>query len=263
MKISIMQPTFCPWTGYFAMIKSVDIMVLLDCVQFERRSWQSRNRIKVQDKEHFISLSLQKAPQKTLIKNMRLLNENKWKNTLLKTIYHAYNKTPNFGTLYEILEKALFKFENLSELNIFLIKEFCQILRLKTPIILASTLNLDGFKRERLLLEICKNLGANEYLSPEGSKVYLQKEEAILLFKNAGVKVEYFDFTHPKYTQQGSDFVPYLSVIDLLFNEKSPWEILANSFENENLKNAFKNSDFDDNKSQNLAANMQNWGFAF
>lgn len=229
MKIAIMQPTFCPWVGYFAMIARVDTMVLLDSVQFERRSWQSRNRIKLQNKEHFISLHLLKAPQSTLIKDMCLENDDKWKHTLLKTLQCAYGKAANFRQIYEILAAALFKFQSLSELNIHLITEFARILRLKTPLITASALNVGEFKREVLLLEICKKLGANAYLSPEGSKVYLEKDAARAIFRDAGVSVSYFNFTHPSYTQRSGEFMPYLSVIDLLFNEKDAWGILASS----------------------------------
>lgn len=227
MKIAIMQPTFCPWIGYFKMIELVDSFVLLDTVQFERRCWQSRNRIKLAGKEHWISLHLQKAPQKTLIKDMRLNNEQAWKNTLLKTLHHAYGKSVNFKEIYSILEFGLFHFENLSELNIFLIEQFAGLLKLKTPLIKASSLSLPAVKRENLLLEICKALKADEYLSPEGSKVYL--EPAKDLFKNANINIEYFKMLHPSYTQQNKNFIEYLGIIDLLFNTTNAAQILNDS----------------------------------
>ena len=229
MKIAIMQPTFCPWIGYFKMIELVDSFVFLDTVQFERRSWQNRNKIKLAGKEQWLSLHLQKAPQQTLIKDMRLNNEQAWKNTLLKTLHHAYGKSVNFKEIYSILEFGLFHFENLSELNIFLIEQFAGLLKLKTPLIKASTLSLPKVAREALLLEICKALKANEYLSPEGSKVYLEKESAQELFSKACVSVEYFEMNHPVYKQLGKGFLEYLSVIDLLFNTTNAAQILAQS----------------------------------
>lgn len=232
MKIAIMQPTFLPWIGYFVMIARVDAFVFLDCVQFERCSWQSRNKIKLNGKEHFVSLHLQHASFNELIQNIRLNNEILWRKKLLKTIYHAYNKSENFKEIYEILEYALFHFENLSELNIFLIKQFSLILKLKTPLIKASSLSILPAKKENLLLEICKFLKADEYLSPDGSKNYLEPARA--LFMNKGVSVEYFDMIHPVYTQQNNNFIKYLSVIDLLFNAKNSAQILNKSaFTNE------------------------------
>lgn len=227
MKIAIMQPTFCPWIGYFKMIELVDSFVFLDTVQFQRRSWQGRNKIKLNGKEQWLSLHLQKAPQQTLIKDMRLNSEKAWKNTLLKTLRHSYGKSVNFKEIYSILEFGLFHFENLSELNIFLIEQFAGLLKLKTPLIKASSLSLPAVKRENLLLEICKALKADEYLSPEGSKVYL--EPAKDLFKNANINIEYFKMLHPSYTQQNKNFIEYLGIIDLLFNTTNAAQILNDS----------------------------------
>lgn len=227
MKIAIMQPTFCPWIGYFVMIARVDAFVFLDCVQFERRCWQSRNKIKLGNSEHFISLHLQKAPRSELIQNMRLNDEVAWKNTLLKTLHHAYGKTPNFKEIYDILAYALFHFRRLSELNIFLIEHFAKMLQIKTPFIKASSLDLPLAKREKLLLEICKNVKADEYLSPEGSRTYLDKNEAKALFEDSKIAVEYFAMNHPVYHQQGRGFVEYLSVIDLLCNTTNAAQILT------------------------------------
>ena len=220
MKIAIMQPTFLPWLGYFEMIKDVDIFVFLDCVQFEQRSWQSRNKIKLNDKEFFISLCLKKAPQKTLISNMLLNDEKKWKNKLLLTFHHAYSKALNYARYEMLLREALFNFTHLCDLNIFLITEFCKDLGIKTPLKKASNLKLSG-KREVLLLEICKALKADSYLSPEGSKNYLEKEAARKIFKDSWVEISYFDFVHPVYKQQGKGFLEYLSALDFLMNIKN------------------------------------------
>lgn len=218
MKIAIMQPTFLPWLGYFTMIQRVDKFVFLDNVQFERRSWQSRNKIKLQNREFFISLSCEKAPQKTAIKDIKLSKEPKWKQILLKTFYHAYSKSPFSKRYYELLERALQK-EYLTQCNIFLIEEFCKDFKINTPFLYASNMNLQGVKREDLLLKICKELGADFYLSPEGSKNYLQSEYSLKIFKESGIEVEYFDFIHPEYRQMGKEFIAYLSAVDFLCNE--------------------------------------------
>ncbi|NDJ26720.1 hypothetical protein DMB95_02230 [Campylobacter sp. MIT 12-8780] len=185
MKIAIMQPTFLPWLGYLKMIQSVDAFVFLDCVQFEKRSWQSRNKIKLHGKEHTLSLSCHKAPQSTLIKDINLLDDDKYKLCLLKTIEHAYSKSVNFHTYEKILRKALFSFSSLCDFNIFLISQFCKDLNIQTPLLKASDMSLSGAKKEKLLLEICLKLKATHYLSPPGSKVYLDKPEAKEMFKAA------------------------------------------------------------------------------
>ncbi|TQR33826.1 hypothetical protein DMB92_02790 [Campylobacter sp. MIT 99-7217] len=217
MKIAIMQPTFLPWIGYFKMIESVDCFVFLDCVQFERRSWQSRNKIKLNDEEFFLSLSLKKTSQQTPLNEIYLSEEEKWKNKLLLSFHHAYSKSVHFKRYEDLLSYALFHFQILSELNIFLIQNFCKDLEIKTPLLKASNLNLFG-KKEYLLLEICKALKADSYLSAEGSKSYLAKDEAREIFKNANIQIFYFSFEHPIYHQQGKGFLSYLGVVDFLCN---------------------------------------------
>ncbi|MBT0815333.1 WbqC family protein [Campylobacter lari] len=222
MKIAIMQPTFNPWLGYIYMIQSVDTFVFLDNVQFERRSWQNRNKIKLQDKTFLLGLNLQKAPQKTLLQNILFEKDEKWKFKFLKTIYHAYSKSANFEKYYSVLKKALFKHTHLVQFNMELIRIYCEHLNIKTPILQSSSLNLKNEKKEKLLLEICQTLKADYYLSPEGSKNYLEKDTAKEIFKNANIKIEYFDFIHPTYTQLGTNFIAYLGILDFLFNEKNP-----------------------------------------
>ncbi|EAH6337229.1 hypothetical protein EII69_07655, partial [Campylobacter jejuni] len=110
-----------------------------------------------------------------------------------------------------------------SELNIELIKKFCKELNIKTPIYKVSELKLTKAKRENLLLQICNHFNANIYLSPEGSKNYLENEYSKKIFKENNIKIFYFNFIHPTYTQQGrGDFIPYLSVLDFLFNVDQP-----------------------------------------
>ncbi|MCV3398354.1 WbqC family protein [Campylobacter lari] len=223
MKIAIMQPTFNPWLGYIYMIQSVDTFVFLDNVQFERRSWQNRNKIKLQDKTFLLGLNLQKASQKTSLQDILFEKDSKWKIKFLKTIHHAYSKSINFDKYYNILEKTLFKHTHLVQFNMELIRIYCEHLNIKTPILQSSSLNLKNKKKEKLLLEICQILKADYYLSPEGSKNYLEKDTAKEIFKNVNIKIEYFDFIHPTYTQLGTNFIAYLGILDFLFNEKEPY----------------------------------------
>ena len=222
MKIAIMQPTFIPWLGYFRMISEVDYFVFLDSVQFERRSWQCRNKIKLQDKEFFISLSCQKAPQTTLLKDIKLCTEAKYKDKILKTLHHAYHETYNFEKYICFLKQKFNEYENLSALNIALIKQFCKDLDIKTPLVLSSNLDLAPLKREDLLLQICQYFKATHYLSPVGSKNYLEEEYSKEIFSQNNILIDYFNFDHPIYQQIGKEFIPYLSIIDFLFNIKNP-----------------------------------------
>ncbi|OOX93254.1 hypothetical protein BOP99_02985 [Campylobacter coli] len=204
------------------MIHKVDQFIFLDNVQFEQRSWQSRNKIKLQNKTHFLSLSCQKCSQKTLLSDIKLSKDLRWKNKLLETLRHAYSKSINYQRYFNLIKNCLEKNKKLTDLNIELITQICKDLNITTPLIRASNLNLPEVKRENLLFEICKLFKSDSYLSPEGSRNYLDQECSKNLFKQGGIKINYFDFNHPYYKQQGSDFIAYLSVIDFLFNTKNP-----------------------------------------
>ncbi|HEB9339162.1 TPA: WbqC family protein [Campylobacter coli] len=223
MTIAIMQPTFLPWMGYIYMIQKVDRFIFLDNVQFEQRSWQSRNKIKLQNEAYFLSLSCKKCSQKTLLYDIELSKDLKWKNKLLETLRHAYSKSINYQKYFDLVESCLRKNEKLTDLNIELITQICKDLNITTPLIRASSLDLPEVKRENLLFEICKLFRADSYLSPEGSRNYLDQECSKNLFKQGDIKINYFDFTHPYYKQQGNDFIAYLSIIDFLFNTKNPF----------------------------------------
>ncbi|WP_395167158.1 WbqC family protein [Francisella salimarina] len=223
MKLAIMQPTFNPWVGYFDLINSVDIFVFLDNVQLEKRSWQVRNKVKSNDdKEIFISIPIKKIEHRdnTLI-NTAVINGYDWAKKALKTIKHNYSKSKYFKEVYPFIEKLILNKENyiLSDYNINIIKSVSDKLAIKTSFIRASSINnLEGAK-DKLLLSICKSLNASTYISPKGSSVYLQKNNAGEKYKMNRVGLYYSDYVHPRYSQVGRDFIEYLGIFDLLFNE--------------------------------------------
>lgn len=226
--IAIMQPTFLPWMGYFTMIACVDKFIFLDSVQFERSSWQSRNKIKLQEKEYLLSLSCKKTPLQTKIQDITLNQDQRWKKKLLKTLVQAYSTSINFEKYFSYIERAVLNNSNLADLNIDLITYFCKELNIKTPLFRSSKLNLSTRKREEGLIDICKYFNDDFYLSPQGSKDYLETEFARKLFEDEKINIRYFNFEHPSYTQMGENFIKYLSIVDFLFNTKNPADEFSN-----------------------------------
>mgnify|MGYP006118087633 CR=1 FL=1 len=212
-----MQPIFLPWIGYFSMISKVDKFVLLDNVQFNKRSWQQRNKIKA--KNDFILLTVPVVTKGLITQNIldvRINNSEKYIEKHIASIIHLYSKTKYFNDYAErIFEIYHQKFTLLSEMNIAFIKLFCDILNIKKDIPKASSINISG-KREYLLLNICKYYDAKIYLSAPGSSNYLTETN---LFETNNIKIEYFKYEHPVYHQVNGKFMPYLSIIDLIFNE--------------------------------------------
>jgi hypothetical protein len=220
--VSICQPHFIPWVGYFLMIKKSNRFVFLDDVQYNRRSWQNRVHIRSSlnlNEKKFLSLSVKDNSRSKKINEIFLMEENL--KQFSNQIMNSYRKTINFDFTFNFLE-TFFKKNislDLSEFNILLIKEICKILKLKLNFEKSSKLNLLNYKKEDLILKILKIENAKIYLSNEGSKNYVHES----FFKKENIKVIYNEFDHPVYKQFNStNFLSNLSIIDLLFNSKDP-----------------------------------------
>ena len=188
--VSICQPHFIPWVGYFLMIKKSNRFVFLDDVQYNRRSWQNRVHIRSSlnlNEKKFLSLSVKDNSRSKKINEIFLMEENL--KQFSNQIMNSYRKTINFDFTFNFLE-TFFKKNislDLSEFNILLIKEICKILKLKLNFEKSSKLNLLNYKKEDLILKILKIENAKIYLSNEGSKNYVHES----FFKKENIKVIY------------------------------------------------------------------------
>lgn len=221
-KIAIMQPTYLPWVGYFALMDAVDEFVLLDDVQFARRSWQQRNQIKGPAGAIMLTVPvLKKGKRDQLVNEAEINTESDEAKKHARSIELAYAKAPYWakysaGLLTEITKPRPL----LADYNITLIERIRDDLGIKTTLLRSSTLPIDG-KREDRLVSICQERQAAVYISPTGSSDYLSESDA---FQRAGIKLLYNDYKHPaSYPQLHGEFVSHLSAIDLLLNcgEKS------------------------------------------
>tara|TARA_A100000164_G_C21902195_1_gene771106 strand:+ start:944 stop:1630 length:687 start_codon:yes stop_codon:yes gene_type:complete len=220
--ISICQPHFIPWVGYFFMIRKCNKFIFLDDVQYNRRSWQNRVHIRSShniNEKKYLSLSVKDNTRSKNINQIFLLEENLEES--INQIKNSYRTAINFDFTLNFLENFLKKniSLNLSEFNILLIKEICKILKIKINFGRSSDFNLSNYSKEQLILKILKKENAKIYLSNEGSKKYVHES----FFERENLRVVYNDFIHPTYKQLNSkNFLPNLSVIDLLFNSKDP-----------------------------------------
>lgn len=214
---AISQPNYLPWLGYFEQILYSDIFIFLDNVQFPRREWCNRNRILNNREIMWLTVPIAKTGQNTNINKIKISYEEEWVKNHLKSIEIVYHKSLQFDGVFQIVKKELEKtYEYLSDLNIALIDRVCSYLEIKTKKIRASERNYSS-KRTELLADICKNYEIDYYYTSQGAKVYLDKEISTL--ENVGISVEYQNYQSAAYNQIGSrEFVPYLSIVDLLFN---------------------------------------------
>jgi len=216
MRVAIMQPTYLPWSGYFGLLQSVDLFVYLDDVQFEKRSWQQRNQIKTANGAQWLTVPvLSKGKREQKINEVQIDATSKFSEKHIKSIQHSYRKSPFFHEYSEIIFSAIQKDAgNLAEYNIHIINECKDLLGISTRTVLSSEIKCTGTKSERLA-SICGEVGATEYISPPGSKNYLEQSNS---FDHIGVEVKYFKYNHPKYKQLHGDFLENMSIVDFLMN---------------------------------------------
>jgi hypothetical protein len=214
--VGIMQPTFLPWIGYFEMIDKSDIFVLLDDVQFSKRSWHQRNKIKGPNDLIWLTVPVHsKSKRFQKIKDVLINNQENWGNKMLKSIEVSYVKSPFFDQYFSSISFVLSQdWTFLVELNEVLIRMLMKNLGISTPLILSSSLDIDEDGNQRII-EICKKLSATELYDTAGATDFIDDN----LFKKNGINVTYQSFNHPEYRQCFNDYIPYMSVIDLLFNE--------------------------------------------
>ncbi len=218
MKIAISQPTYLPWLGYFDLIDQVDVFVLLDNVQFEKQSWQQRNRIKTPAGLQWLTVPVMfRGRFGQLIRDVEIRDAEFWRNHL-RAIELNYRRSLFFDRYFEELSSRL-KYTPgglLAELNGRLLEWFMSVLGIQTRVVVSSHLQQAG-RRTELLANICASLGADQYISPLGSAGYLLEEGNMLLDKGVGFVFQHYE--HPEYCQLFPPFLPYASILDLIFNE--------------------------------------------
>ncbi|MBP1917370.1 hypothetical protein J2Z23_004372 [Lederbergia galactosidilyticus] len=217
MKCAIMQPTYLPWAGYFSLLSSVDSFVFLDDVQFSRRSWQQRNRILFNNQEQYLTVPILKGGKdKQLISEVRIDNTKPWRRKHIQTLKQAYMKHPYGKEIVFLLEECINSDHKLlGDLNISIIRKIAKKLDLHPTFHLSSELPMKG-RKSAYLINICHYLNMDTYISPLGSKVYIEEEG---LFSESDIGLAYHQY-HPKpYTQIGSSsFISHLSIVDMLAN---------------------------------------------
>ena len=212
--ISIHQPVYLPWLGFIEKVTSSEKFVFLDDVQFEKNGFQNRNKIRTYDGEMWLTVPV-KVKSQTLLKDVKINYSVDWINKHKKSIIQNYKKAEFFDNYWLELEKIYDeKYEYLVELNIEIIKFLFNKLKIKTKTLFSSELHISD-KGSNRILEICKILNADRYISGISGKKYLLIDD----FERQKIKLEFQNFQHPTYEQVFDPFYPNMAMIDLLFNE--------------------------------------------
>lgn len=230
MKIGIMQPYFFPYMGYWQLINAVDKYVIYDDVNYIVRGWINRNNILLNGQKHLITLPLEGASSSLLINEIKVTSIQKDKEKLLKTIEHSYKKAPYFNEVFPIVKNTLFyESELVSEILVYSIKSIKKYININTEILLSSQLNKDNsLSGEAKIIHICKLLNADSYYNAIGGQDLYDKAN----FEKQNLKLSFVKMNNISYKQLSNDFVPNLSMIDvLMFNSPSSIREMLNDYE--------------------------------
>lgn len=212
MKVSIHQSQYIPWPAYFKKIAISDKFIILDDVQYQKNGVQNRNKLRNKHGEFWLTIPVGGSIQEKI--NEKKCSEMKWKKKHFQSITQSYSKSKGWKAHHEAIEDIfLNSSEYLNEINISFIKYFVSFMEIETELFLSSQMNSSGSKSD-LVLSLCKELNATEYISGIGAKDYLD----LKTFRNNSIKIDFIKSINPSYNQVHGNFIPNLSFLDMLMN---------------------------------------------
>jgi hypothetical protein len=204
---------YLPYPGIFNKMKSADIFVFLDDAQYSDGYYYNRNRIKTQRGTLMLTAPLLKSFGQKL-NEIRIATDIKWQKKHLKSISANYSKADYFNSYVDFFEELYaMQWEKLHNLNMKTMLYMAEALDINTQFYLSSELTPNSTGTQRII-DICKVLGADTYLSGTSGKDYLDQKQ----FECNNIKLVYQRYATKEYNQLWGDFIPNLSVIDMLFN---------------------------------------------
>jgi len=221
----ILQPSYLPWLGYFAQFHRSDVFVIYDDVQYDKHSWRNRNRIKTPQGPQWLTVPVCTTGQGwPSNRDVAIDNKQPWRKKHLQSLRQNYARAPYFAGYASLFEEIYEReWGHLFDLNVACFTALARALGIEREVRLSSELGVPGAGVDRLI-GICQCLGADHFYEGAAGRDYIDDS----VFAAAGITLEYQDYRHPSYAQQHGEFVPFLSVVDLLFNcEPQSLEVLV------------------------------------
>lgn len=213
--VAIHQPNFLAWLGFFHKMTQVDAFILLDTVPYSKNNYQNRVKIKSPTGEQWLTVPVRTKGRFGQLTCEALVDKSsRWPKAHLAALSTNYRRAPYYDEVWAWLEPLYQEIpDRLAAFNRALIEVVQRQLRLPARLVAASSLGVSGHGSE-LLLRLVQAVGGNVYLSGISGREYLD----VSIFQEAGVEVRFQQFHHPVYPQLYGEFIPGLSIIDLLMN---------------------------------------------
>jgi hypothetical protein len=216
MILTAHQPVYLPWLGLFHKIYLAEMYCIFDIAQYQTKDFNNRNKIKTNSGDIWLSVPVESKNhfQKKLC-DIKIIN-NGWNKKHFKSIYLAYKKAEFFDRYIGDFERILIQnnYVFLSDLCFDILQYMLKAFAIDVPIVKASDYNFTGYK-SALVLDMCLQLGAEKYIFGALGEDYADESS----FNKKGIKIFFQNYNHPQYKQMHGEFLPYMSAIDLLFNE--------------------------------------------
>lgn len=214
--VAIMQPSFFPWRGYVDLISKVDTFIVLNDVQWRRSHWFNRNKIDLHGKAHWITVPVKsKGNYSSRICDMRIAQDVNWKPQMLKSLSHAYGKSPYFQLYFPEVERLIDKeWKHIADLAESTLLFYAAQFSLNAKFIRSSDFKLGSMPPVERLINLIKAVSGTAYLAPQGSKGYI---EDLTDFERSGIQFDWIKYDYPSYVKNIGCQSDELSALDLLF----------------------------------------------
>lgn len=235
-KIAVIQSNYIPWKGYFDVMNMVDVFVIYDHVQYTKRDWRNRNKIKCAQGNIWLSIPVEVKGKYHQKINETKISDQSWAQKHWKSISHCYSTAKYFKDYKDVFEEIYMnnQEELLSKVNFRFIQEINKILEIDTEIIWDDVFpfvqngEAEKYNKTEKLIKICQDLDGTEYIS--GPKAQSYTDES--LFEKAKIKLTWMDYSGYKpYKQAYGDFEHGVTILDLIFNEGPNAKDYMKSFE--------------------------------
>jgi WbqC-like protein len=211
--VVIEQPNYIPWCGYFDLVRQSDVWVWYDDVQYTKRDWRNRNRV-AGDVAEWLTIPVKtKGRFAQRICDVEIDDSQPWRRRHLETIRRCYARAPFFEPMFALIQSSLASdFTCLADLTIHINEAICSLIGFSPSFLRSSQLQRTGSSGEKRLIETCRCVGGDVYLSGPAARAYIDPRA----FAAAGIELRYIVYDYPPYARGSKPFVPNLSIIDML-----------------------------------------------
>lgn len=214
---AILQPNYIPWRGVFDLINCVDVFIMFDDVQYTKKDWRNRNKIKTAQGEKWLTVPVnysQSAPQQ--ICDVRINSQIDWQEQHLSAINTAYHASPHFEWGQSLLHElyAARTFEYISDVAVLSTQLIAEKFGLTVEWQKSSEFGISGNKNGERAIRLCHAVGATRLINGPSSRGFMNEQ----LFADEGISLNYMEYSYPPYSQLHGPFIDRMSALDLLLN---------------------------------------------